>query len=1255
MSVVDNSASHSTVISLPTPTGSIEQFSVVEASNFEPALQARFPEIRAFSGNGITDKSAVLKISLSPQGIQTMVFRAGNANEFIEPYSQDHSVYAVFYTQRAKGALPWACTTEDRQIFDNINNQLNPSQYRGGSNAGELKTMRLAQSCNGEYANYFGATSASQVNLVLAAFNATLTRCNGCYEKDLAIHLNLIPTTTDVIYYNPATDPYTAMSSWNGQLQATLTSVIGEANYDIGHMFGASGGGGNAGCIGCVCVNGSKGSGITSPADGIPQGDNFDIDYVAHEVGHQMGGNHTFSHGLEGTGVNKEVGSGITIMGYAGITSYDVAPHSIDIFHEATIQQIQVNMASKTCPVTTSLASTNATPVVAAVSNYTIPITTPFALTGSATDANSSDVLTYCWEQNDNATTSGANSVASPTKTTGPNFLSFSPTTSPTRLMPKLATILAGNSVSGPLPGGDAVANTEALSSVSRTLNFRLTVRDNVAYSSTAPIKVGQTNYTDMVVTVDASVGPFLITSQNSATSWSAGTTQTITWSVNGTTGAPTNTANVKISLSTDGGNTFPIVLATSTANDGTEDILVPGNTTTTGRIKVEAIGNIYFDINNANITITPPLNGFTFNAPAAVTATCPASNVMTSGNLTANYSGTFTGDVSLTGTVSPTGPTVSFSSSTLTQGAPSTTVSLTGMAALTPGSYVVTVTGTGTGAPTQTQNITFTINPGAGPTISTQPTAQTACVGTNATFTCAATGATYQWQTGSGTSWTNITGATAATYTVSSVTVAMSGNQYRCVVSGQCGSTTSSAATLTVNSAPSISGQPASASLCAGATVSFSVVAAGAGLTYQWQISTDGGTTFTAVSGATAATYTIAATTIAMNNNQFRCVVSGTCSPAVTSSTATLQVSSSITVTTNPTSQTVCEATNTSFTIAAQGSGLGYQWQVSTDGGTTFTNITNAGIYSGATTTTLTLTAITPAYNNYKYRCVASNLACAPGTSTAATLTVNTFPIISSQPVGATICENGNTSFAVSATTGIGTLSYQWQVSTNGGTSWTNYAGATSATFAQTAVPATQNGYLFRAVVTAGCGSVNSSNAALTVNTYPVVDITAPGFVCASDQPFTLTATPTGGTFSGTGVTGSSFSPTTAGVGTKSVTYTVSNQGCQSVKSKSIQVSRCAERELTLEQEGSLTLYPNPTVGPFKVKVNTDLYTKLNLRVYNNAGQLIKTEALTGVYYGQTLAWDFSLLPAGAYHLFFSNDELGTVSKRTITVAVYK
>ncbi|MBL7730560.1 MAG: peptidase, partial [Chitinophagaceae bacterium] len=546
-SVVDVNGSRSAIITLPNADGGMERFEVWEASNFEPALQARFPEIRAFSGRSKDDPGATLKISISPQGIQTMVFRAnGNPNEYIEPYSQDHTVYAVFKSQRSKGGLPWVCSTPDENLAERLHNNV---YSRPESNAGQLKTMRLAQSCNGEYSNFFGATSAAQVALVLAAYNATLTRCNGCYEKDLAIHLNLIANTTAVIYYDPATDPYTTLANWNNQLQTTLTANIGEANYDIGHMFGASGGGGNAGCIGCVCVDGQKGRGITSPADGIPQGDNFDIDYVAHEVGHQMGGNHTFSFGNEGIGVNKEVGSGITIMGYAGITAQDVAPHSIDIFHEASIQQIQVNMATKTCPITINQAGVNATPVVAALTNYTIPISTPFALTGSATDADAGDVLTYCWEQDqDGIGQTGANSVARENKPTGPNWLTFPATTSPTRLMPRLSTILTGANLTGPLPGGDAGANIEALSNVGRPLNFRLTVRDNRPYNGTA---VGQTNFQDMVVTVSSAVGPFLITSQNAAVTYAGGSTQTVTWSVNGTTGAPTNTANVSISWST--------------------------------------------------------------------------------------------------------------------------------------------------------------------------------------------------------------------------------------------------------------------------------------------------------------------------------------------------------------------------------------------------------------------------------------------------------------------------------------------------------------------------------------------------------------------------------------------------------------------------------------------------------------------------------------------------------------------------------
>jgi subtilisin-like proprotein convertase family protein len=616
-----------TVISLPNADGNYEQFEVNEASNFEPDLQARFPEIRAYSGKGITDRYATLKLSISPQGIQTMIFRTDKQNEFIEPYSKDHAVYAVFPSQRDKGKLSWSCSTEDKQMVSDISTKIGGSGFTG-SNAGELKTMRLAQSCNGEYANYFLATSAAQVALVLAAYNATLTRCNGVYEKDLALHLNLVPETVNVIYYDPATDPYTTLANWNTQLQIALNTTltgpatpinVNNAAYDIGHMFGASGGGGNAGCIGCVCVDGipagtgaTKGRGITSPADNIPQGDNFDIDYVAHEVGHQLGGNHTFSFSNEGTGVNKEVGAGITVMGYAGITAYDPAPHSIDIFHEASIGQIQTNLATKTCPITVAMTLNHA-PVIAALSNYTIPISTPFALTGSATDQEN-DPLTYCWEQSDDgAGQTAANSVASPGKLTGPNWLTFPATATGTRLFPKLSTVQAGLMITPPLPGGDAICNIEALSSVSRVLNFKLTVRDNHAY--VAGQTIGQTNVATSIVTVTNTAGPFQVTVPNTNVSWGGGSSQTVTWDVNNTTAAPVSVANVKISLSTDGGVTFPTVLLASTPNDGTQAVTLPNTASTTARIKVEAVGNVFYDMSNVNFTITS-------GAPTAPTVT---------------------------------------------------------------------------------------------------------------------------------------------------------------------------------------------------------------------------------------------------------------------------------------------------------------------------------------------------------------------------------------------------------------------------------------------------------------------------------------------------------------------------------------------------------------------------------------------------------------------------------------------------------
>lgn len=584
------------IISIPNSDGKIERYRIHEASNFDDELQAQFPEIRSYVGQGIDDKYAVLRMSLDPRGIQTMVLRAGKPAEFMEPYSQDGKIYAVYSSSRKRGKLPFTCSTPEQVLT----NDLATPEVTARSSSGSLLTFRLALSCNGEYANHFGASSAADVALVLAQFNATMTRVNGVFEKDFAIHMNIVASTTNVIFYNPATDPYTTMANWNTQLQQTLNTTLtgpstslaaNNAAYDVGHMFGETGGGGNAGCIGCVCVNGAasgngstKGRGITSPADGVPMGDTFDIDYVAHELGHQFGANHTFSNANEGYGVNKEVGGGVTIMGYAGITSYNTHMNSIDIFHSASIAQVQANMVGKTCPTTTPI--THSAPVVNAGADYTIPLSTPFVLTGSATDAGGGS-LTYAWEQNDDG---GANtdaaSVASPTKTSGPNFACYPASANSFRYFPTFSSILNGSTTTA----GVGVT-MEALSSVARTLNFRLTVRDNV-------VGQGQTNFDDVVVTVANKTA--LTVTMAAGTSYPVGSTQTVVWT--GATGANGHStisggANVDILFSSDNGVTWTTLLV-GTTNDGSQAVTLPaGVAAPFCRFMVKASGNVFFNI----------------------------------------------------------------------------------------------------------------------------------------------------------------------------------------------------------------------------------------------------------------------------------------------------------------------------------------------------------------------------------------------------------------------------------------------------------------------------------------------------------------------------------------------------------------------------------------------------------------------------------------------------------------------------------
>jgi chitodextrinase len=596
-----------TIISIPNADGVLERFSIYENPTMDPALAARFPEIKSYIGIGKDNPTLTAYFSMSPLGFKSMVIGADRSAVFIEPLSENLTTYTIYKkADKTKTFNPFECS-----VINQVASQIDGETLRPNADDSTLRTFRIAVSTTGEYSAYFGGTVAG----ALAGVNASMTRVNGVFEKDFAIRMVLIANNDAVIYTNASTDPYT--TSYNSQLQSTLTSVIGEANYDVGHVFVRASNNGNAGCIGCVCVNGSKGSGFTSST--IPTGDTFDIDYVAHEIGHQFGGNHTFSMSNEGTGVNMEPGSGSSIMGYAGITSQDVQPNSDAYFHAASIQQITNNVKAKTCQ--TNTATGNAVPTANAGIDYTIPRSTPFVLTGSGTDANG-DVLTYNWEQFDNAasTATGASSAASATRTSGPTFRSYNSTAAPVRYFPRIQSVLNGATTTA----GTEIT-VEALPSVARTMNFRLTVRDNRAGGSA-------NNSDDMIVTVNGTAGPFTVNSPNTAVSYVGGSSQTITWAVAGTTANGVNCANVDILLSTNGGTTWNNLLA-STPNDGTQAVTIPNTPGTTNRIMVKGTNHIFFDVSNTNFTITAG------SAPDTVAPTAPTLSASGTTQTTTNLS----------------------------------------------------------------------------------------------------------------------------------------------------------------------------------------------------------------------------------------------------------------------------------------------------------------------------------------------------------------------------------------------------------------------------------------------------------------------------------------------------------------------------------------------------------------------------------------------------------------------------------------
>ena len=569
----------SKIVYFPNEKGELEGFKVVEKSIMSPELAAKYPQIKSFVGQGLSHPEDRIRFSVSHKGVQSMIVHGdSNRTTFMQKASADSNDYVVYSNEmNAASKAEFICNTAAilEKNGSGITQKLVDDQ--------QLRKYRLAISATGEYTVYHGGTKTD----ALAAINATVTRINEVMETDLGVTLELIANNDLVIYTDAATDPYNG--NLNNQVQNTLTTNIGEANYDVGHLFHKDSNSGNAGFIGAVCQDNKKGSGYSSAVN--PEGDLFDLDFVAHELGHQFGANHTWSFESEGTGVQAEPGSGSTIMGYAGIAeANNVASNGDDYYHYYSIFQIIEYLKTTSCAEIIPL--TNATPVIAPIGDYVIPKSTAFVLTGSASDADVADVLTYTWEQIDDGVVT--NVTFGPTNPSGANFRSLKPTTDPKRYFPKLSRVIQGD-----LTQVNPTINSawETVSDVARELNFAFTVRDNA-------VGGGQVNAELVKVEVVNSAGPFILTSQASNEVYDAGSVQQITWDVANTNTAPVNANTVDILLSTNGGLTFPIVLASDVPNDGLHPILLPGNATASARIMVKAHDKIFFAVNSSNFTI---------------------------------------------------------------------------------------------------------------------------------------------------------------------------------------------------------------------------------------------------------------------------------------------------------------------------------------------------------------------------------------------------------------------------------------------------------------------------------------------------------------------------------------------------------------------------------------------------------------------------------------------------------------------------